>query len=581
VAATAYFTRWNTIEDEPLLATDAQGYYAYLPAAFVYHDLQFGFVDSVAGRYYDDDKKAVFVISTEKGNVNKYFIGTALLEAPWFVVGHGLAKWKDQPTDGYSRPYQWAIGIGAVLYLAFGALFLLQLLAGLGFTLVTRTLTVLSVVFGTNLFYYTVYEPGMSHVYSFFTVSGFLWFAWRAFDGTKAKDWVATAAFLALTVLIRPTNLMVVMALPALFGGFGTLGGLERLFGNWKVALVAVLVFVVVVALQPVVYMVQTGSPMVWSYGEEGFNFLSPEWYNVLFSYRKGLFVYTPIMFLAFVGMVVGLFRRKVPYGWLVGYAVISTWVIASWWMWYYGGSFGHRAFIDHYPVYAIGLACLLQRGVGFVSAWVFRLALVPLVALQLFQTVQYVEHIIPFDNMDRTKYWNMFLQRGDDLAWYYSPYAGQDSYVGLDSAMVGHDMEQPWGWGNEQQLTNELAHQGTQCARMAPEDQYGITLRTLVKDVNVKANAVRMKAWVRSDRCDTDLSMVCSLEDSTGAGYYWRKHPLRPQLTGKNEWSEVRALFKVGEARHPSDKYVIYLMKSDGATVVVDELEVGFIHAR
>jgi hypothetical protein len=249
--------------------------------------------------------------------------------------------------------------------------------------------------------------------------------------------------------------------------------------------------------------------------------------------------------------------------------------------MWYYGGSFGHRAFIDHYPIYAIGLAHLLQRGVAFLSPWVFRAVLMPLVALQLFQTVQYVEHIIPFDNMNRTKYWNLFLQRGDDLAWYYSPYAGQDAYVAIDSVVIRHDMEQPWGWGNEQQLTGEEFHTGRQAARMTPEDQYGITLRTQAKDVSVKANTVRMKAWVKTDKCSTDLSMVCSLEDSTGAGYYWRKHPLRPQLKGKNEWSEVTALFKAGEARQPSDKYVIYLMKSDRATVVVDELEISLIHAR
>jgi hypothetical protein len=36
--------------------------------------------------------------------------------------------------------------------------------------------------------------------------------------------------------------------------------------------------------------------------------------------------------------------------------------VISAWWIWYYGGGFGHRAFIDHYPVLLVPFALWLDQ---------------------------------------------------------------------------------------------------------------------------------------------------------------------------------------------------------------------------
>ena len=70
-------TRWQNLSEEPLIQTDGQGYHAYLPAVFIYQDLQFSFVDSVVPNYYPKEKLANYVVTSEAGNVNKYFVGTA------------------------------------------------------------------------------------------------------------------------------------------------------------------------------------------------------------------------------------------------------------------------------------------------------------------------------------------------------------------------------------------------------------------------------------------------------------------------------------------------------------------------
>jgi hypothetical protein len=273
--------------------------------------------------------------------------------------------------------------------------------------------------------------------------------------------------------------------------------------------------------------------------------------------------------------------RNKGRYGWLLFFLFVNTWVISSWWMWFYGGSYGHRAFIDLYPFFAIGIAAALHRGFGPIGSRALAIIAMLFIPLQLVQTFQYNKHIIPFDNMSKAKFWNLFLRTGNDLAWYYSGYEGEDAYVGLDSLVVSHSMEQEMGWGNEQQFTGTEQHEGARSAVMLPADEYGITMRKNYSELGVDRNVIRVSAWVNADSRTTNIGFVCSLEDSTGNSYYWKKYPLRPQFSGRNEWSRATAVFKCGNPRNASDRVVVYPMKSDDATVYLDEMEVSFIRAR
>lgn len=578
--AFAGFTRWQSISEEPLIMTDGQGYYAYLPAIFLYQDLQFSFVDSLNQTYYKEDKRAKFIVPSDEGNVNKYFAGTAVLEAPFFLGGCALAAITGTPVDGYSWPFQLMIGLAAIVYLALGLYLLGSLLIGFGIKENAVLVTLLLIAFGTNLFYYTVYEPSMSHVFSFCTISAFLFFTWKTSRRMSVSSVALAAVALGLTVLIRPTNVIVVLGIPVITAGLsGTYALIKRLLENKRALVAAIVAFVVFVSVQPIIYVLQTGSIMVWSYEGEGFNFLAPEFYNVLLSYRKGLLVYAPVLALAFLGTTVGFTKNLGRYMWLAVFLFVATWVIASWWMWYYGGCFGHRAFIDHYPFFAIGIATVLHYGIGFIRPWVFSLLAMVFIPIQLIQTYQYNKHIITFDSMTKTKYWNLFLRTGDDLAWYYSGYEGQDSYKGLDSLVVKHDFETELGWGNEQQVVDDPIREG-RIAKMTSEDGYGPTFRKEVAEIGVPLNNVRISAYVNSNSRSSNIAFVCSLEDSTGAGYYWQKYPLRPQFDGTGNWSWTTALFRCGTPQQVTDKFVIYPMKSDGSTILIDDLEISFIQA-
>lgn len=559
--------------------TDGQGYYAYLPATFIYQDLQFDFIESINETYYHESKRAKFIVPSESGNVNKYFVGTAVAQAPFFLVGCALSAIVGTPVDGYSWPFQLMVGVAALFYLLIGSLFLSKLLIQLGFKQRVAALTVLFIIFGTNLLYYSIYEPSMSHVYSFCTVSTFLFYARKALLTANSTPILLAAASLGLTALIRPVNGIVLLGVPAVAGGLmQTISGIESLFQKKKALVEAVLLAAAIMAFQPLVYVLQTGKLLVWSYQEEGFNFLSPDIWNVLFSYRKGLFVYCPILFLALFGLVSGLTKRKEGFGALALFLTAVVWLISSWWMWYYGGSYGHRAFIEFYPFFAIGLAYALQKGVGFLKPWLLVLAGLGLVVVQLIQTYQYVHNIIPFDNMSKEKYWNIFLLTDKDYEWYYSGYPGEDSYQASDSVLLKHTMELNLGWGNENQISEELARSGNKSAKLSDTDGYGITLRQTAGDLSIEPDVVRVSTWINPTSKLTDIKLVCSLEDSTGASYYWKSYPLRPQFNGAGNWAWTTALFKTGKPRHPSDKFVIYPMRTDNSIIYIDDFEVSFV---
>jgi hypothetical protein len=575
----AGLTRWQTLSEDPIIQTDGQGYHAYLPAVFIYQDLQFDFVDSLNQIYYPEDKRAQFIVPSEEGNVNKYFVGTAIVQAPFFLVGCAVSWVLGVPVDGYAWSFQLMSGFAAIACLSLGLWFLGRLLLAMAFGRFATLATLPFIFFGTNLLHYTLYAPAMSHVYSFFTISAFLFFIHKAFSEQHGRSLLFAALAIGLTVLIRPINGLVMFGIPVLTSGvFGTVNGIEAFLSEKKALLSAIAIGLLVVMIQPFIYFLQTGSPIVWSYQEEGFNFSSPELMNVLFSYRKGLFVYCPILFLAVLGMVSGAVRETARYAWLMFFLFAVSWVIASWWMWFYGGSYGHRAFIEYYPFFAIGLARLLHRGWWIFRPMFFAFLGFALVGIQFVQTYQYHIDIIPFDNMNKTKYWNLFLRTGQDLRWYYPGYEGEDSYVGKDSVVVKHDMESERGWGNENQRTNQHSWDGKFSVAMGPTQDYGITFRQSVSELRLSPDVVRVGAWVKSNARCSNVAFVFAIEDSTGASYCWKSRALRPQFEGRNEWSWVEAVFKCGFPRDSTDRFILYPMKSDRSIVYFDNLEVSFI---
>jgi hypothetical protein len=275
----------------------------------------------------------------------------------------------------------------------------------------------LLLVLGTSVTDYVNFDAGFSHIYSLFAITAFIFFVKNYLEKRKYSDFLISCILLALIVLIRPVNGIVIFFIPFLAGSFRKLWEeIVFLVKNFGKTVSGIFIFAGVISIQCFLWYLQTGSIFINTYDDVGFNFLKPEWVNVLFSYRKGLFVYTPVLILAITALV--WFAMKKRYfelvSWLAFFALV-TYIISSWNCWFYGASFGLRAFIDFYTVFFILFAIMFDK----LSVWLRIIYLIPaifLVYVNIVQTYQYKVFLLHWDNMNRQKYWTVFLRTDEKM---------------------------------------------------------------------------------------------------------------------------------------------------------------------
>ena len=384
-----------------VVRSDVKGYYGYLQALFIRHDL--------------GKEKPVweYVRYAGNGTLNKYFCGTSVMMAPWFLAGHAIALTDpDAPRDGLSVHEMRALSVGAWCYLLIGLLALRALLKRMGFAEPAIAWTLVAIGLGTQLMQYGALQPGWSHVYSFCAVSLFLLASHRFGTGGGARWLVIAAALLALIILIRPVNALVALALPVVLGDalLPTLRGIVR---RPMLLIAAAAVGAAILFIQPLLWHAQTGLWLAYGYQGEGFHWNRPEVIKVLFGFRRGLFLWTPVLLLSVAGMLWLLVKERARGMGLLAYWAANTYLISAWWIWYYGSGFGSRVFVDHYPVLALPIAFVLRDA----SAGWLRIArgfIVACCALLLFQLWQYNTGILHPESMDRGKYAFTFLRFND-----------------------------------------------------------------------------------------------------------------------------------------------------------------------
>jgi len=397
-----------------ILGADAKGYYAYLPAVFVYQDLNFGFFDEIEkDKYYHENGFFEYRHMHQGRYANKYYVGTAVAQLPFFIAGHLLSETLGFEADGYSKPYIISITIGSLIYLFIGLLYLSSLLKLFEIKKWNNAFVLIAFTFGSNLFCYSVIDIGMSHIYSFTIISFFLYHVKRYFKTLKVNHIYLIAIALGLIVLIRPVNALIIFSIPFLAGSKNQLKeGFTNLVGRYKFAtILGIFIGLSIISIQFIIYKISTGSFFVYSYGGEGFNFLSPHMIDILFSYRKGLFLYTPIFLVSLIGIYFMYRKNKFQTIALSIFLIFLVYVLSSWWNWWYGGSFSSRVFVDFIPFFAI----LLGTGLLSVKRTIPRIALISLLTIVIIlcqiQMFQYRYYFIHYENMDMEKYLNFFLR--------------------------------------------------------------------------------------------------------------------------------------------------------------------------
>ena len=359
-----YFPKWKQPATEATISWDVSGYYMYLPAFFIYRDLkQCGFKDYVIEKYKPAPAFEMAFRHSSGNYVMKYSCGQAILLSPFFMAGHlGAAASTKYEADGFSYPYQLAIGIGALFYAFLGLWFLRKVLLKY-FSEQATGITLIAIVFASNYLNYAAIDGAMSHNTLFTVYSLLLYFTTRFYQHPGYGKAAAIGALVGLAALTRPTEIISAL-LPVFWGVAGLKEIKERMKfigSNRQYYLLAFVVAVFFISIQLFYWKWVSGDWLVYSYQDEGFSFFHPHVFLCSTSYRSGWLTYSPIMLLALFGFItLFLFRRKIFWPVFI-FCAVFTWICFSWDVWWYGGSLGQRAMIQSYPVYAFPLASLVS----------------------------------------------------------------------------------------------------------------------------------------------------------------------------------------------------------------------------
>ena len=216
---------------------------------------------------------------------------------------------------GFSPAYHKAISFAGLFYLLGGLLFLRAFFRLYYFKDWIISISILLLFFGTNLMAYALLMPSMSHIYSFFFIAGFLYFMKNFSLQKKSKYLFFGTVFLAIIIVIRPLNGIIVFALPFLAGSWLALKEFFTAVFKPKRVIISLIVVFSILFIQSYFWYLQCGKWIVWSYGNEGFCFSKPYVWQVLFSFRKGAFVYTPLLIVSVIGLFV-LIKTDKFQGW-------------------------------------------------------------------------------------------------------------------------------------------------------------------------------------------------------------------------------------------------------------------------
>ena len=586
VQARLWAPYWDTRNVQAILTWDALGYYIYLPAHFIYHDLgHMAFVPEMMREYSPTGSfyQAFQVPGGPEGAlVTKYTCGLAVLWTPFFWLGHWAAGWLGYKQDGFSVPYQVAIAFAGLLFGLLGLGLLRRVLLRY-FTDVVTTLVLVLLVLGSNYFQYTVFDGAMAHTYLFTGYALLLWLTVRWYARPTRAGAFGIGLTLGLLVLIRPSEAVAVV-LPLLWGlgsGAAVRTRLQLLRARWPDVLLLALGALLGVLPQALYWKWATGHFLFYSYGDQHFSFLKPHLWSVLFSFRKGWLLYSPLLLLPLAGFG-ALWRAHrgvaVP---VLAYFVLNLWVVSAWDIWWYGGSLGQRALVQSYAALSLpwgaAVAWLLQPGRRpALRAAAVALAVL-LVDLNLFQHWQYMRSIINPEEMNRRYYYAVFnntMPTQADFALldvkahlprperYYRPKPlGKLDFEGqAPDAATGISADQ--AFFSRQSFHADAAH------------PYSPALALPLGPAGLRPGQyVRGSCQVYSSYGAWGNRLVISTERA-GKARLWEAIRLQNNLSVNNAWNRVYFDVPLPADAQPDDVLKVYVLSENAASCYIDDVQ-------
>lgn len=574
-----------------ILTWDVFGYYLYLPAIFLHGDPALCnpvWLQQVFEQYQPSSTLYQIYPLHDGANVIKYSSGMALLNLPAFLIAHVYCLITGIKADGFTTPYNFAWTISGLIYTALGLWIMRKVLLRF-FNDNTTSILLVLLVLGTNYFQLTAFDGYITHNYLFTLVAFVLWFTIKWHEKPTLLSALSLGVSIGLAALTRP-NEVVIILIPILWNVFNreTLNKkFELIKAHYLHLIVAIIAIFLMGSIQLIYWNYTTGSWLFYSYNNagEGFDFTSPHIINVLFSFRKGWFVYTPIMLFAVAGFYF-LWKSKREIFWsVILYFIVNLYIVSSWTCWWYaGGSYSQRALLSSYAILLLPLGYLIDfiKSRSKAIKFTISLFLVFFVLLNLFQTWQWVHGIIDRTRMSRAYYCAVFgktyatdtdrklllVERSTEQ---FQEFTNEKDYN--KRLLARFDFE-----GNNNQdrpLSLDTVHSGKAALRMDAQHQYSPGFETTFKQLTTKDHAwLRAGLWVYPlHDAEQGNAVLVITSEHNGESYEYKGVGIESEQfqVKKLQWNYISLDYLTPEVRSADDKIKVYFWLQGKKPMLID----------
>jgi len=565
VLSFVWYDRDNTNTWKGEIWADKAGYYVYLPAAFLFQFDPGHFPENIDHKTGDG-----FVANPETGKVyTKYTYGVAFFLAPFFLATEAYCAIFSIPDEGGFAPvFHQMVHVAAIFYLLLALFFLRKVLSGY-FSPSVQYITLLLIYVGTNLFYYTLIESLFSHVYSFFLFALFLYSIRRYHLQKRFGDFILISVTVAFITLIRPTNLLVFLLF--FLWDLSAITDLKKrilLFLKPRYSLSFLGILLLIYLPQFLYWYHSQGSFLYYSYGEEGFsNWNAPFIPEVWLAPLNGLFVYSPMILLAVIGMIMMAVKKEMNGIVSLFLFLAVSYICAAWERWYFGCSLGLRPMIEYYAVFAVPL--------GYLIVWIWqrkvRLFRFSFIFLLVLFTTYSVLVTIAFEKCFFGSTWDW--ER-------YTHLVGRATGVEVERYPVTHrnDFEN-MAIVDRSQFSKVVRRSGLYSLGVNETREFSGNYLKYLRDLpsHRLPEEVRSTFWVYRDSKDsTAIQFVCTIQNDSSL-LYWRSGSLDSLSFVKGAWQQVEVTFPIPDDL-PSNAWIIhYFWNWNRKCIFIDDLVVQY----
>lgn len=517
------------------------------------------------------------------------------MEAPFYFIAHALAPKLNYERDGFSKPYQSCFLLAHFFYIILGFILLRKALLFL-FEDKLVSFLLLILFLGTNYTVTAVLTPGMPHAAEFalFSFILYLTIVWHKASNHRIAALMGIA--IGLVVLVRPTDGVIILV-PLLWNVSGLKSLKEKvrdLFKNHKTDLLLIIFFCGALGFLQMFYWKQVaGKWLLMSYSNnpgEGFEFFSPYIFEVLFSFRKGWLLYTPMMLFALAGFrQMYKYERKIFWPVLL-FFIFNLYIVASWSCWWYAESFGQRALVDSYAIMLLPMGYFFKHVFSSASR-IFKTIILFItsffILLNLFQTWQYTNYIIDGSRMTGSYYAAIFGKTAADentkqllLLDRSKNTFNEDEYVKKE--LLEENFEGPEKINNAR-YTNTLSHSGKYSIQLDSLFSKNNKFETAYKQITEKGHAwVRTSFWYYMAAEQDSFQFVITFINYKGWPY---KHTPEIIKNGKDlkvgHWNKFIFDYLTPEVRSTDDKINIYFWPYGRPSIFIDDIKVEIFEKR